>query len=130
MPRTYQWSSLCVFKTKENLYPLPNQRLYRMITMMPNKSLSLLTQLTSHIVCNISNFNNGHISHLNIDIVGMEETYSNEKQIIVPCKHGFTGFFKIRCSGGVWTKVLGDKCTCKFIFVFVVHIFTMLHFHK
>uniref|UniRef100_A0A8C5C9L1 Sushi domain-containing protein n=1 Tax=Gadus morhua TaxID=8049 RepID=A0A8C5C9L1_GADMO len=63
--------------------------------------------------CNISNFNNGQISHLNIDIVGMEETYSNEKQIIVPCKHGFTGFFKIKCSGGVWTKVLGDKCTAK-----------------
>ncbi|XP_056459308.1 sushi, von Willebrand factor type A, EGF and pentraxin domain-containing protein 1-like isoform X4 [Gadus chalcogrammus] len=63
--------------------------------------------------CNISNFNNGQISNLNIDIVGMEETYSNEKQIIVPCKHGFNGFFKIKCSGGVWTKVLGDKCTAK-----------------
>ncbi|CAL8395472.1 unnamed protein product, partial [Boreogadus saida] len=63
--------------------------------------------------CNISNFNNGQISNLNIDIVGMEETYSNEKQIIVPCKHGFTGFFKIKCSGGDWTKVLGDKCIAK-----------------
>ena len=115
------------------VWPYNNQRkihgllLNKLIMIMPDKSLSLLA-FTSHIDCTISNFKNGSLSDSNFDTIGMEETYSDGKQVIVPCKLGFTGFFKIKCSSGHWTKVLGAICTRKFILVFVVYIFTMLKY--
>ena len=103
--------------------------LNKLIMIMLDKSISLLT-FTSHIDCTISNFKNGNLSHSNFDTVGMEETHSDEKHIVVPCKLGHTGMFKIKCSRGLWTKVFGDICIRKFIFVFVVYIFTMLQYYK
>lgn len=79
---------------------------------MNDTKLSFLTFIF-HIDCTISNFTNDTaLFDFNFDTVGMELTYPDETQIIVPC------FFKMKCTTGQWTKVFGGKCEGTFIFVF------------
>ena len=101
--------------------------LIKLLIMIMNDNLSFLT-CTSHIDCTISNFRNGPLFNSNFDTVGLEPTYLDGKQIIVPCKLGFAGLFKMKCSGGEWTTVFNGICEGKFIFVFMYleYIFIML----
>ncbi|KAG7270158.1 hypothetical protein CRUP_007682, partial [Coryphaenoides rupestris] len=63
--------------------------------------------------CTIRNFQGGNLFDIHFDIIGLEETYLNGRQIIIPCKNGYQGYFKIACTQGQWHKVFGGVCEPK-----------------
>lgn len=82
-----------------------------------DNNLSFLT-FTSHIDCTITDFRNSHLFDIHFDIIGLEETYPPGREIVIPCKTGYNGFFKIACGdSGQWRKAFGGVCEGKFILV-------------
>lgn len=55
----------------------------------------------------------------NFDISNLAESYPDQRSVRVSCKVGYSGFFKMTCSGNQWTYK-GNKCQRKFHFVAVL----------
>ena len=89
-----------------------------LIKLMNDNNLSFLTFTSDIDNCTISDFKNSNLFDVNFDIIGVEQTHHVGKQINVPCKLGYTGFFKMICrSISQWEIVFGGVCERKFILV-------------